>query len=93
MTRTVETRCLVEIAMTPETFHAYAAPEGIDIEPGDVMLIHDAPTAVAYGTTMTRDCRATVRRAGPLRRAWTRASGLLALTELYEVGFEAESAR
>jgi hypothetical protein len=90
---TVETRCIVEIAMTAETFHAYAAPEDVEVEPGDVMLIHDAPTQVAYGAVLTRDCRATVRRAGLLRRAWTRASSLFSLTELYEVGFEAENAR
>jgi hypothetical protein len=33
-----------------------------------------------------------VRRAGPLRRAWTRAAEIFSLTDLYEVGFDAESA-
>jgi hypothetical protein len=31
---------------------------------------------------------ATVERAGALERIWTELSGLLELTELYEVGFQ-----
>ena len=89
MGRLVESRCTVEIEVTPASFHAYSPPD-LDVGPGDVMVIHDAPVSVGFGETLTRECRATVRRAGWLRRGWVRASGLFALTELYEVGFEAE---
>ncbi len=92
MSRSVEARCNVEIEQTPESFHAYSAPEGIEIAPGDVVVIHDPPTSVAYNEKLDRQCRMTVRRAGPFRRSWTRATGVFALTSLYEVGFEAEDA-
>ena len=87
MSRRVEVACLVEIEQTPESFHAYAVPEGIEIRPGDVVTVHGAPTRVAFGERVTRECRATVLRAGPLGRLWTCMTGMLELTELYEVGF------
>lgn len=87
MSRRVEVSCLVEIEQTPESFHAYAVPEGIEIRPGDVVTIHGAPAHVAFGERVTRECRATVVRAGPLARLWTKMTGMLELTELYEVGF------
>ena len=86
--REVQARCIVEIEQTPDSFHAFSVPLDVDVEPGDEVLIHDAPTGTVWNTTLSRECRITVRRAGPLRRAWTRASGLFAVTELYEVGFE-----
>ena len=85
--RTVEVDCLVEIEQTPESLHAHAVPEGIEIRPGDVVIVHGAPARVGFGESVTRRCRATVTRAGPLARAWTRVAGLLEITELYEVGF------
>ena len=84
---TIEVSCTVEIEQTPESLHAYAVPEGVDIRPGDVVTIHDAPSEIAFGGRLSRRCRATVVRAGPLERLWTRAAGMLELTELYEVGF------
>ncbi len=85
--RVVEVSCVVDIEQTPESLHAYAVPEGIEIRPGDVVTVHDAPSAVAFGERLSCRCRATVARAGALRRAWTRVAGLFELTELYEVGF------
>ncbi len=87
--RKVEARCVVDIERTFDSLHAHAIPLDVLIRPGDVVLVHDAPTAVRQGERVSRACRATVRRAGLLRRAWTRATALLLLTELYEVGFEA----
>ena len=85
--RTVEAACLVEIEQTAESLHAHAVPEGIEIRPGDVVVIHDGPAKVRFGERISQPCRVTVTRAGPLARAWTRAAALLELTELYEVGF------
>ena len=85
--RTVEVECLVEIEQTPESLHAHAVPEGIEIRPGDVVVVHDAPSRVRFGECVSRRCRATVTRAGVLARAWTRAVSLFEITELYEVGF------
>jgi hypothetical protein len=86
-------RCEIDIEQTPESFHAYAVPDGIAIRPGDIVLVHDAPTAIGFGERLACERSATVRRAGFLRRAWTRAIAIFSLTSLYEVGFEPESPR
>jgi hypothetical protein len=91
--KTVEARCLLDMEQTPYSFHAYAIPLDIEIQPGDEVLLHDAPSGIAFNEQLVRECRITVRRAGPLRRAWTRATELFALTDLYEVGFDAENAQ
>ena len=85
---TVEIRCDIDIEQTPESFHAHAIPDGIDIRPGDVVTVHDVPTNVGFGQRLTCVRRATVRRAGVLDRVWTELTALLELTNLYEVGFE-----
>ncbi len=91
--RRVEATCLVEIEKSADSFHAYAVPQGVEIMPGDEVLIHDAPTRIGYGEKLSRECRITVSRAGMLGRAWTRATSLFLLTGLYEVGFEAGEPR
>jgi hypothetical protein len=83
----VEVSCLVDIEQTPEFLHAHAIPEGIDIRPGDTVIVHDAPTHVDFGERLTVRCRATVYRANWLQRNWTQLTGLLEFAELYEVGF------
>lgn len=85
--RTLRVPCLVEIEQTPESLHAHAVPQGVALRPGDVVLVHGAPTRVGFGERVSRECQATVTRAGPLARIWTRAMSLLDITELYEVGF------
>ena len=85
--RTVEVRCQVDIERTRDSFHAHAVPDGIDIRPGDVVLVHGAPTDIGYGERIACECRATVVRAGLLARAWTHVAGMFELGELYEVGF------
>ena len=83
----IETVCIVDLEQTHDSLHAHAVPEGVAIRPGDVVLVHDAPSYVPFGERLTRQCRATVTRAGVLERTWTRMSGMFQLTELYEVGF------
>jgi hypothetical protein len=85
---TVEVAVTVELEQTPESLHAYAVPEGIDIRPGDSVLVHGAPSRIGFGERKVVECRATVTRAGWLERRWTRFAALFALTELYEVGFQ-----
>ena len=87
MSRTVEIRCDLDIEQTPTSFHAHAVPDGIDIRPGDSVLIHDAPSSVAFGQRLVGTRTATVTRANALVRAWTSFTALFELTELYEVGF------
>ena len=87
--RRIDATCLVDIEKSPHSFHAYAVPDNVEIMPGDEVLIHDAPIRIGYGEALRRECRITVRRAGPIARAWTRATSVFLLTGLYEVGFEA----
>ena len=86
--RRVDVSCAVEIEQTPDSFHVHAIPEGIDIQPGDIVIVHGAPGEIRFGERKSLRCRATVVRANWLGRTWARFGGLLALTELYEVGFE-----
>jgi hypothetical protein len=85
---TIEVTCTVDIEQTPESLHAHAIPDGIDIRPGDTVVVHGAPTEVKFGDHVSLQCRATVVRASPLDRLWTRLTSVFELTELYEVGFQ-----
>ncbi len=85
--RTVSVRCDVDIEQTPSSFHAHAVPDGIDIRPGDVVVVHGAPAGISFGDHIQCQCPATVTRAGPVARWWTGVTAMFELTELYEVGF------
>jgi len=85
--RTVEIHADVDIEKTAESLHAYAVPDGIDIRPGDVVVVHGVPTDIGFGDRLMLQCRASVRRAGLVERLWTELTGMFELTELYEVGF------
>ena len=86
--RTIEVTCTVDIEQTPESLHAHAIPDGVEIRPGDTVVVHGVPTEVLFGDRVTMQCRATVIRASLPERLWTQARALLELTELYEVGFQ-----
>lgn len=88
MTRTVELICDIDIEQTFDSFHAHAIPDGAEIGPGDVILIHDAPTGIEYGDIYTGQRRATLYRANRLMGALTRLLSIFEITELYEVGFQ-----
>jgi archaeosine-15-forming tRNA-guanine transglycosylase len=83
-----EVPCTVEIEQTSETLHAHVVLDGdIQIKPGDEVMVHDAPTHVAFGERLVVRRTATVFRGGPLDRLRARIEGYLELTELYEVSF------
>ncbi len=52
-----------------DSFHAYAVPDGIDIRPGDVVQVHGMPSRLQFGEARRFRARATVSRAGALRRS------------------------
>ena len=79
--------CTVEIEHTAESLHAHVVLEGAEPEPGDEVIVHDAPDHVPFGESRTVRCRATVLRAGPLGRLRAKLEGYLELTELFEVSF------
>ncbi|ERF83820.1 hypothetical protein JQ559_24210 [Bradyrhizobium viridifuturi] len=86
--KTFDVPCTIEIEQTSETLHAHVVLDGdIAIQPGDEVMVHDAPTGVAFGERLVVRRTATVVRAGPLDRLWARIEGYLELTELYEVSF------
>lgn len=84
---TIDVPCTIDLEQSPDSLHAYVDLDGIDIGPGDEVLIHEAPAAIAFGEKAVLLRRATVRRAGPFRRLWAHVEGYLELTELYEVSF------
>jgi hypothetical protein len=85
--RTMRVPCTVEIEHTPESLHAHVDLKGVDVGPGDSVVVHGAPSHIPFGESRTFDCYATVTRAGMLGRLTARIEGYLELTELYEVGF------
>jgi hypothetical protein len=85
-----DTNCRIEIEQSPEHFHAHVELEGdIAIHPGDRVQVHGDPISIGFGERRVFDRRATVQRAGSLRRAWTRFASYFELAELYEVSFTA----
>ena len=86
--RQLEILCDVDLERSDDSFHAYAVPDGIDIRPGDVVLVHNMPTRLQFGECRRFRTTATLRRAGLLRRLWTEFAGVFELTGLYEVGFQ-----
>ena len=85
--RTVEVPCTVDVEQSFDSLHAYVELEGVEVGPGDEVLVHDAPVEVGFGERVVRACRATVVLAGWPERLWTRVTAFFELTELYEVGF------
>ena len=85
--RQLDVPCTIEIEHTPRSLHAHVDLQGIEVGPGDTVLVHDAPTDVGFGESVTRNSHATVVQAGMLERLWTHVTAFLELTELYEVSF------
>ena len=85
--RRLDVPCTIEVEHTPRSLHAHVDLQGIEVGPGDTVLVHDAPTRVGFGERVLRESHATVVQAGPLDRLWTRFTAFLELTELYEVSF------
>ena len=80
--------CTIDLEATHDHFHAHVELQGVAVDPGDEVLVHDAPSRIPFGTVRTVASRATVRRASWLRRQVVRLTGGTELDELYDVGFE-----
>jgi len=85
--QTLEVPCVVDLEQTSESLHAHVELHGVELGPGDQVIVHDAPTQVRFGQRRVMQRRATMVRAGMLRATTARLAGYLALTELYEVTF------
>jgi hypothetical protein len=84
----IEVACNIEIEQTHDTLHAHVSLADFDVEYGDEVLVHDAPRRIGFGERSVTTSRATIWRATPFARAWTRFMSYFQLTELYEVGFQ-----
>lgn len=85
---TIRVPCALDLERTHEHFHAHVELMGVLVEPGDAVLVEDAPGELEYGEVRTLQSRAVVHRASWLRRKWTRLVGAFEFYELYDVGFE-----
>lgn len=85
--RTLEVPCTVEVENTFDHLFTNVELEGIEVHPGDEVLVHAAPIDVPYGERVVVRRRATVVRAGWLERLWTRLTGDLEFMELLEFSF------
>ena len=85
--QTFDVPCTIDMEHSSDALHAYVDLQGVDVGPGDEVVVHDAPTDIAFGAHAVFARHATVRRAGPLGRLMAHIEGYLELTELYEVSF------
>lgn len=79
--------CSIEMVNTGDDFYAHVVLDGVEVGPGDEVLVHGAPTRIEYGCHMVMDTQATVSRASRLGRWWTRLIARFELGLLYEVSF------
>jgi hypothetical protein len=86
--RQFDVPCTIDLENTPESLHAYVDIGTVEIRPGDRVLVHNAPSHIAFGERRVIESTATIIRAGGLSRLATRIAAYLELTELYEVGFQ-----
>ncbi len=94
MARSFDIPCRIAVEQSEAHFHAHVElAEDIAIHPGDRVRVHGAPVRVAFGESTVIERMATVTRAGPLRRAWTRLAAYCDFAELYEVSFTPGSLR
>jgi hypothetical protein len=80
--------CTLDLEATHDQFHAHADLGPVEVNEGDAVLVHGAPSRVAFGEKRTVTTTATVSRASWPRRLLVRVLGASHVTDLYEVGFE-----
>ena len=86
--RTIDVPATIDLEATDRELHAHVILEGVEVNEGDEVLVHGAPTHIALNERRTMATRATVSKASLPRRMWERVMGRTRITELYEVGFE-----
>ncbi|MEM9277456.1 MAG: hypothetical protein AAGA76_02665 [Pseudomonadota bacterium] len=83
--------CTVEIVNTFESLEAHVRfNDGTTVFPGDEVLVHGKPIEVPYGEQQSFERKATITRASPIERLWTRATGDFEFMELCEFSFSEE---
>lgn len=88
--RVFDAPCTITVEQSPEHFHAHVElPDSILMEAGDKVRVHGAPISIPFGSRKVFERKATITRAGPVKRALTRVAAYFDLAELYEVSFNA----
>lgn len=83
-----DTPCRVEVEVSHEYCRANVVlANDYEVGPGDRVRVHGAPISVGFGERRVEDRIATVERASPVERLWTKFAGHFEMTELYEVSF------
>jgi hypothetical protein len=86
--RCFDVPCEIAVEQTEDHFHAHVElADNVQIEPGDRVRVHGDPIQIRFGERVNVSRMATVTRAGPLLRSWTRLAAYFDLKELYEVSF------
>jgi len=89
--RRFDVPCVVKVTNTFESLEAHVElGNGVQIEPGDEVVVHGEPVRVPYGESREFERQATVIQAGWMERAWTRATGDFEFMELCEFSFSSE---
>ncbi len=79
--------CRVELAHTADDCYAHVILKGVEVGPGDEVLVHNPPTHIAWGERYAFERKATVSRASWWQRFKTYALARFELDLLYEVSF------
>ena len=85
------TPCTIEVSHTFESLHAHVRfNNGTVVYPGDEVIVHGDPVKAPYGEVISEDREATILRATPLERLWTKIIGKLEFMEICEFSFSEE---
>ena len=87
---TLHVPCTIEVEHTFDSLHAHVELDGVTVEPGDEVRVQGDPIVVPYGERLVLRRMATLKRAGPIERLWTRLTGDLEFMELLEFSFSSE---
>ena len=83
--------CTIEVSNTFESLHAHVRfNNGAIVNPGDEVIVHGDPVKAPYGEVISEAREATILRATPLERLWTRVFGKLEFMEICEFSFSEE---
>jgi hypothetical protein len=86
--RRFEVPCTLDLESTHDHLHAHVTLQGVQVEPGDRVTVHGAPSRIPYGEKLTLESEATVEQASWLQRQMIKVVGGREFYELYDVGFE-----
>jgi len=79
--------CHVDMSNTSEFLYAHVDLTGVQVGPGDQVLVHDPIVDIPFGEAFSYDRTATVSKAGIFSRLWVYLTARLEITMLYEVSF------